>query len=77
MVKTVSDAILGSLLLKNNIVIFVAIFFIVSASNRFFAKTKLENPTNRGARRNFDRNFCEGGLTLYYFTKQNIGALRT
>ena len=35
-----SDAILGSLLVKNNIVVFVAIFFIIFASNRFFAKKK-------------------------------------
>ena len=77
MVKNLNDAISGYVLLKNNIVVFVAIFFIIAASNRFFGENKLENPTNWRARRNFDRNFCEGGLTLYCFTKKDIGALRT
>ena len=44
MVKNACDAILGQMLPKNNNVVFVAIFTMISASKPFFGKKKTENP---------------------------------
>ena len=69
MVKNACDAILGPMLPKNNNVVFVAIFSIISASKPFFGEKKLKTHRNFWGGRNFDRNFCGGRAATYIAEK--------
>ena len=64
MVKNVSDAILGSLLLKNNIVVFVAIFFHNFCFKSIFREKKTGKSHKSGGAQKFRPKFLRGGPNI-------------